>query len=115
MCNPTTYLCHHRQPPLYLGCPTHPSPTHRNNLIPLTQTCKLASARGIIVSRPENLKVFCQRCRDRWGIEGLYGKEVTESVGRVDEALKGTEFKLTGREVIEGLRKADELFREEGL
>lgn len=33
----------------------------------------------------------------------------------MDEALKGTEFKLTGREVIEGLRKADELFREEGL
>ncbi|TGO45277.1 hypothetical protein BOTNAR_0682g00030 [Botryotinia narcissicola] len=76
-----------------------PAPSHR---------------RTIVVRRPP-VKIFCQRCRDKWRLGGFYEIEATTSIARVDRALAGTEFRFTREEIQEGLRKADELFRREGF
>lgn len=69
----------------------------------------------LVAEKSQPVKVFCQRCCDKWEINGLYEEELTKSVSRLDEELKDTAYKLTGREIQEGLRKADELFRNEGF
>ena len=84
---------------------------HRNRIIPMSFACKPAP--GTIVVRRPPVRLFCQRCRDKWRLGGLYEIEATKSIARVDSALAGTEFQLTNKDIQEGLRKADVLFRSE--
>ncbi|TGO34976.1 hypothetical protein BHYA_0175g00280 [Botrytis hyacinthi] len=94
-------------------CSTHPAQYHRNRIIPMSFACKPTPG-SIVVRRPP-VKIFCQRCHDKWRLGGFYEIEATTSITRVDRALAGTEFQLTREEIQEGLRKADELFRHEGF
>ncbi|ATZ47766.1 hypothetical protein BCIN_03g00720 [Botrytis cinerea B05.10] len=115
MCNPVIYICHHLptalNPTPWFSCSTHPTPFHRNRIIPMSFACKPAP--GTIVVRRPPVRLFCQRCRDKWRLGGLYEIEATKSIARVDSALAGTEFQLTNKDIQEGLRKADVLFRSE--
>ncbi|KAF7904733.1 hypothetical protein EAF00_002067 [Botryotinia globosa] len=117
MCNPVIYLCQHLptalNPTPWLSCSSHPAQYHSNRIIPMSFACKPAP--GTIIVRRPPVKIFCQRCRDKWRLGGFYEIEATTSIARVDRALAGTEFRLTREEIQEGLRKADELFRREGF
>ncbi|ESZ96141.1 hypothetical protein SBOR_3471 [Sclerotinia borealis F-4128] len=135
-------------PHLWLGCRTHNVLECRGRLIDVGKICGggFGSEAGVAILKEEGdekgeqkgeakekvqivkvMRVFCQPCRDRWGMEmgvgvgvggevgeigGLrvYGRVVEKRVTDLDRELRKAGIMLMGREIKDGLRKAEECF-----